>query len=81
MRPQSLSPPFRRSKVVACTAIGTLTAANGEAAALLAQQRDRASGRVEPNTEPPESSTASMLATVISGSSRRCRGCPVRRRG
>ena len=32
---------------MACTAIGTLTRADGEAAALLAQQRDRAARRIE----------------------------------
>ena len=48
MRPQSLSPPFRRSKVVACTAIGIFTAPMRVPRPCCAQERDRAAGGVEP---------------------------------
>src|SRR3990170_1397955 len=81
MRPQSLSPPFRRSKTMACTAMGTLIERIIRPRPWPRRKEPPPPAASRPNSEPPESTTASMLVTVISGSSRavsRLPGAPPR---
>src|SRR5215471_2972932 len=69
MRPQFLSPPFMRSKTIAATAMGTLMAPMVMPRPWRRRSEMAPPGASRPNTEPPESSTASTPRTVISGSS------------
>src|SRR5262245_51066715 len=69
MRPQFLSPPFMRSKTMAATAMGMLMAPMVMPRPCWRRSEMAPPGASRPNTEPPESSTASTPRTVISGSS------------
>src|SRR5215471_2763434 len=68
MRPQFLSPPFMRSKTMAATAMGMLMAPMVMPRPCWRRNEMAPPGASRPNTEPPESSTASTPRTVISGS-------------
>jgi len=81
MRPQSLLPPFRRSERDGLHGDGMLAVPMTSAAALLAQQGDPPSRRIEAEQRAAESRATSMPVAVISGSSRvvsRVPGAPPR---
>src|SRR5262245_25806142 len=81
MRPQSLLPPLLRSKVMACVTTGTVAAPNLRPRPSARRKDSTPPAASRPNTEPPDSTTASRPLTVISGSSRalsRAPGAPPR---